>query len=85
MTDHQDDRYKEDQALSLLTNRLLLDFISLQVDAGLLPLDSAKKLLRFSSEEVKRGAPWLALQVDFFADVFERRFDETPYSDAVKR
>ena len=85
MTDSMDEHAKEGQALSLLTNRLLLDYISLQVDAGHLPLESAKKLLRFSSAEVKRGAPWLSAQVDFFAEVIERRFDETPYSDAVKR
>lgn len=84
MTDSTDDRSKEDQALSLLTNRMLLDYISLQVDAGHLPLASAKKLLRFSADEVKRGAPWLEAQVDFFANVIERRFDETPYSDLMK-
>lgn len=84
MTDPLDDRFSEDEALSLLTNRILLDYISLQVDSGRLPLEDAKRLVGFSAAEVKRGAPWLSEKVDFFADVIKRRFDETPYSDHDK-
>lgn len=77
-----DPRLSEDQALLLLSNRILLDFISLQVDAGLMTVGQAKSLVDFSAAEVKRGAPALVQQVDFFADVIKRRFDETDYSNS---
>ncbi len=73
------DRIDEGQALSLLTNRILLDYISLQVDTGAMSIDQAKKLVEFSAVEVKRGAPTLKQSVDFFADIIKRRFDETKY------
>lgn len=84
MSDPLDDRFSEDEALSLLTNRILLDYISLQVDAGRLPVEDAKQLVGFSANEVKRGAPWLSEKVDFFADVIKRRFDETPYREGAE-
>lgn len=84
MSDPLDDRVSEDEALSLLTNRILLDYISLQVDSGRLPLEDAKQLVSFSADEVKRGAPWLSAKVDFFAEVIKRRFDETPYGERKK-
>jgi len=73
------DRINEEEALTLLTNRILLDYISLQVDAGAMSVDQAKKLVEFSAVEVKRGAPRLEPSVDFFADIIKRRFDETKY------
>jgi len=85
VSDADDVRLEEDEALMLLTNRILLDFISLQVDRGQFSREEAKKLVRFSSEEVKRGAPALSDRVDFFADVLVNRFDETEYEAQPKR
>lgn len=77
-------RLDEDEALLLLTNRILLDFISLQVDSGAMTVAQAKNLVSFSATEVKRGAPSLTDQVDFFSEVIRRRFDETDYSKSSK-
>ena len=77
-------RIEEDEALLLLSNRILLDYISLQIDRGLFALEDAKKLVRFSASEVKRGAPGLSERVDFFADVLVNRFDETDYEKPDK-
>ncbi len=82
MTEPDEHRLRQDEALLLLTNRVLMDFISLQVDAGRMTVEEAKALVRFSATEVKRGAQNLEGEVDFFADVLSGRFAETPY---VKR
>ena len=79
MTPDDEKRLVEDEALLLLTNRIVLDYISLQVDSGAFPLEEAKRLVRYSANEVKRGAPSLAGRVDFFADVFVDRFAKTTY------
>ncbi len=75
-----DERLEDVEALLLLTNRILMDYVSLQVSAGSLPLAKAKKLVDFSATEVKRGAPGLSKQVDHLAGVILKRFDETDYS-----
>lgn len=75
-----DTRLRQAEALNLLTNRILMDFISLQVDSGQMPIEAAKSLLRFSANEVLRGSPALKPELDYFTDVMVHRFDETDYS-----
>ena len=72
-------RLRQAEALNLLTNRVLMDMISLQVDAGNMTVDFAKSLVRFSAVEVIRGAAQLKPEVDFFSNVMVNRFDETVY------
>lgn len=74
-----DTRLRQTEALNLLTNRILMDFMSLQVDGGNMSVEGAKSLLNFSANEVVRGSPSLKPEVDFFTDVMTRRFDETDY------
>ncbi len=76
---NDESRIRADEALTLLTNRILLDFISLQVDSGKMTVEEAKALIRFSATEVVRGGSEVAEEVNFFADVFIRRFDDTQY------
>lgn len=70
-------RLRQAEALNLLTNRVLMDMLSLQVDSGAISLAYAKNLLKFSAHEVLRGAPQYQPEVDYFSEVMERRFDET--------
>ena len=72
-------RLRQAEALNLLTNRILMDMISLQVDAGIMTVDGVKSLVRFSATEVIRGAAQLKPEVDYFSDVMVNRFDETIY------
>jgi hypothetical protein len=75
-----DTRLRQSEALTLLTNRILMDFISLQVDAGKMSVEGAQSLMDFSATEVLRGSPGLEPEVEFFLGVLKRRFDETDYS-----
>jgi hypothetical protein len=72
-----DKRLRETEALNLLTNRILMDFLSLQIDAGQANLDAVKRLISFSAVEVLRGAPSLEQEVRFFEEVLVGRFDQT--------
>jgi hypothetical protein len=71
---------KDEQAVLLLTNRLLLDWISISVDQGLIARSFAEGLIDFSAAEVIKGAPWLADETMSFARVFK---DRLPPSDVT--
>ncbi|ESZ88230.1 MAG: hypothetical protein Q27BB25_05120 [Blastomonas sp. CACIA14H2] len=77
-----DNEDKSAAALNLLTNRVLFDFISLQVDAGRMTVAEAKALVRFSADEVIKGAPDLHDEVKGLAILIANRFDETDYGQA---
>jgi hypothetical protein len=64
---------KEEQALLLLTNRLLFDWISLMVDQGRVDRNLVDRLIDFSAQEVVKGAPWVETEVQSFADLFKQR------------
>lgn len=70
-------RLREAEALNLLTNRILMDYLSLQIDAGHASLDGVKQLIAFSANEVVRGSAPLEKEVRFFERVLSERFDET--------
>jgi hypothetical protein len=72
-------RLREAEAFALLTNRILMDHISLLIDGGKMTVEEAKQLTSFSAEQVKKGSPALSAEVDFFRDVTIRRFEETKY------
>ena len=72
-----DRRLREAEALNLLTNRILMDYLSLQIDAGHASLDGVKRLVAVSAEEVVRGSAALEKEVRFFERVLVDRFDET--------
>jgi hypothetical protein len=72
-----DQRLREAEALSLLTNRILMDYLSLQIDSGQASLDGIKQLIAFSANEVVRGSSPLEKEVRFFERVLSDRFDET--------
>ena len=71
----------EEQALLLLTNRLLFDWISLTVDRGEIDRSLVEQLIDFSAAEVSKGAPWITSDVAKFAVLFKQRLpapkDET--------
>lgn len=70
-------RLREVEALTLLTNRVLMDYLSLQVDGGKAALDGMKQLIAFSANEVIRGSNALEPEVRFFEKVLVNRFTET--------
>jgi hypothetical protein len=70
-------RLREVEALNLLTNRILMDYLSLQIDSGQASLDGVKRLIAFSANEVLRGSPAYEQEVRFFEKVMVDRFDET--------
>lgn len=76
MTD-QEGRIRELEALNLLTNRILMDYLSLQIDSGLASLEGVKAMIGFSATEVVRGSATLEPQVRFFEKVLTDRFAET--------
>lgn len=73
-------RLREAEALTLITNRILMDFLSLQVDSGQASLEGVKRLISFSADEVLRGSPGHEQEVRFFEKALIDRFDQT-YSD----
>jgi hypothetical protein len=83
MDERLDQRLREAEALNLLTNRILMDFLSLQIDAGSAALDGVKALVAFSAAEVVRGSPVLNTEVRYFERVMLNRFDETFSSEAT--
>jgi hypothetical protein len=76
MTDLEQ-RLRETEALNLMTNRILMDYLSLQIDSGHASLEGVKRLVAFSASEVLRGAPNLENEVRFFEKVLIDRFDQT--------
>jgi hypothetical protein len=70
-------RLRETEAMNLLTNRILMDFLSLEIDRGATSLENVKKLVEFSAREVLRGAPSYEKEVNFFANVLSDRFNQT--------
>jgi len=70
-------RLREAEALNLITNRILMDFLSLQIEAGHASLDGVKRLIAFSATEVVRGSQGLESEVRFFERVMIDRFDQT--------
>jgi hypothetical protein len=69
---------KEAQALLLLTNRVLLDYLSIKVSEGTYARRAVEQLISFSEEEVVRGAPWLEAEVRQFAILFRDRLAREP-------
>ena len=61
------------QAVLLLTNRLLLDWISIAVDTGAMERGLAERLIDFSAAEVIRGSPGLEGPTTRFAELFKSR------------
>jgi hypothetical protein len=70
-------RLREAEALNLLTNRILMDYLSLQIDGGQASVEGVKRLVAFSANEVIRGAPNLEVEARYFEKVLSARFDET--------
>ena len=68
---------KDEQAVLLLTNRLLMDWISITVDAGAMDRGFAERLIDFSAAEVVKGAPALSPEVATFAELFKSRLPRT--------
>lgn len=64
---------KDEQALLLFTNRLLLDWISIAVDTGQVPKELVERLIDFSTGQVIQGAPWLAEETTAFAELTKSR------------
>jgi len=64
---------EDTQAVLLLTNRLLLDWISIAVDTGAMERSFAERLIDFSAAEVIKGAPGLEEQTIRFAELFKSR------------
>lgn len=64
---------KDEQAILLLTNRLLLDWFSISIDNGTLDRKFAEKLIDFSAKEVVTGAPWIEKEALQFAELFKGR------------
>ncbi len=67
---------KDEQALVLLTNRLLLDWLSLTVDSGAMTRETARSLIDFSAKEVVKGAPWVAAETTALAKLIKDRLPE---------
>lgn len=61
------------EAVLLLTNRLLLDWISIAVDTGAFDPDLARRIIDFSAAEVIKGAPELEEPTTRFAELFKSR------------
>ena len=69
---------KDSQALLLLTNRILLDYLSIKVSEGTYARSAVEKLISFSEDEVAKGAPWLEAEVRQFAALFRDRLAQGP-------
>jgi hypothetical protein len=69
---------REEQALLLFTNRLLLDWISIAIDTGAVTNEQVERLIDFSVGQVVQGAPWLADETRAFADVTKSRLPTMP-------
>jgi hypothetical protein len=69
---------KEEQALLLFTNRLLVDWISIAVDTGAVTRERAERLIDFSAGQVVQGAPWLAEETQAFSALTKARLPDDP-------
>lgn len=78
----QEQRLRQAEALALLTNRLLIDYLSLQVAEGKALLSGVKELIAFSATEVIRGAPAYETEVRDFERLLQSKFDQTFAEDA---
>jgi len=67
---------RDEQALLLLTNRLLLDWISIAVDKGDITRTFAESLIDFSAAEVVNGAPWTEQETRAYAELFKARLPD---------
>lgn len=74
-------RLRELEALNLLTNRILLDLISLQVSSGTYNRDTVLRLIRFSADQVITGSPDTKPLIDFYADLTADRMAPAPAKD----
>lgn len=72
---------KDEQALLLLTNRMLLDYLSIKVSEGTYQRAAVEALITFSENEVIKGAPWLAAEVRQFARLTRDRLADDPVPD----
>lgn len=75
-----DGQLREVQALGLLTNRILMDFLSLQIDSGAASVEGLKRLISFSADEVCRGSPSMEHEVRALEVALIEKF-ETTYPD----
>jgi hypothetical protein len=64
---------KDEQALLLFTNRLLLDWISISIDSGSIAKSTVERLIDFSTQQVVQGAPWLQPELENFATLTKER------------
>jgi len=78
MSSELEDRLRDLEALTLLTNRVLYDFVSIQISNGTLDRDSIVALLRFSENQVVQGAPWLEETLRPMADTLRDRLAPAP-------
>jgi len=69
---------RDEQALLLFTNRLLLDWISIMVDRGTVSYEQVARLIDFSTEQVVQGAPSLAEETRAFAELTKSRLPGRP-------
>lgn len=67
---------KDEQALLLFTNRLLLDWISIAVDQGTVSRTNVENLIDFSTAQVLQGAPWLKVEAESFAALTKSRLPD---------
>lgn len=72
---------KDAQALLLLTNRMFLDYLSIKVSEGTYKRAAVEALIRFSEDEVVKGAPWLEEEVRQFAALTRERLADEPAAD----
>ncbi|HET9639455.1 MAG TPA: hypothetical protein VFP12_09640 [Allosphingosinicella sp.] len=72
---------KDTQALLLLTNRILLDYLSIKVSEGTYDRAAVEKLIAFSEKEVAKGAPWVEAEVRQFAQLFRDRLAPGPQTE----
>ena len=66
------------QALLLLTNRILLDYLSIKVSDGSYDRGAVERLIAYSESEVVKGAPTLEAEVRQFAQLFRDRLAPGP-------
>lgn len=71
---------KDAQALLLLTNRVLFDYLSIKVSEGTYKRAAIENLISFSADEVAKGAPWVEAEVRQFAALFQERLANEPSS-----
>lgn len=73
---------KDAEALLLLTNRVLFDYLSIKVSEGTYPRAAVEKLISFSEDEVVKGAPWLEAECRQFGALLRERLAPEPNGEA---